>query len=167
MDHIEFVQYFERLAASHKEINHDANSNPRFVTWTDEAFMSSINNMRGTFMVINEGSGSFRALGEGYIDVKRASFEIHVEAGDWSSDKNVKVVAINKAEKIGKQIIARMIEDSENYDPLTCPRELRKFRAETVLYENFESMAPNFVTCLFSFTIEDDNYLEHEEDVWQ
>jgi hypothetical protein len=60
-----------------------------------------------------------------------------------------------------------MIEDSEAYDPAMCPRELRQFRAETVIYENFDSMAPNFVTTLFSFTIQDDNYLEHQEDVWQ
>lgn len=167
MDHIDFVKYFERLAESHKEIQHNAKSNPRFVHWTDESFSSKINNMKGVFMVINEGSGSLAKVGEGYLDTKRASFEIHAEAGNWSSDPQAKTEAINKSEKIGKQIIARIVEDTENYDPLFCPRELRQFRAETVIYENFESMAPNFMTTLFSFTIQDDNYLEHEEDVWQ
>jgi hypothetical protein len=167
MNHISYIQYFERIAASHKEINHDAKTNPRFVLWTNDAFASGLNSMKGAFMVINEGSGSFTKLGEGYVDTKRASFEIHVEAGNWSSDPLIRVKAIDKAERIGKQIIAKMIEDSEDYDPAMCPRELRQFRAETVIYENFDSMAPNFVTTLFSFTIQDDNYLEHQEDVWQ
>jgi hypothetical protein len=166
MKHIDFINYFEKLATEHRLINHQPKINERFVVWPQADLHTKFSKMKETFIVLNEGSGSFQKLGEGYIDVKRVSFEIHCQFKP-SNDAMDKVRAADQAEQIAKNIIARIIDDSENFEDGVCPRFMRMFRAETVVYEHFESMAPNFVTCLCSFSLEDDNYLENDPSVWQ
>jgi hypothetical protein len=166
MNQIEFISYFEKIASTHKLINHQPKVNERFIVWPQGDLVNKFSKMKDAFMVLNEGSGAFEKLGEGYIDVKRVSFEIHCQYKS-SQDATDKIRASDQAEQIAKNIIARMIEESEDYDDGVCPRFMRQFRAETVIYENFESMAPNFVTCLCSFSIQDDNYLENDLTVWQ
>lgn len=164
MEYNEFKEYFLGLASSHVDILHHETNNDRFCTDFNNDVQNKWQQMDGVFVVLNDGVGGFEKMDLDFLDKRRSSIEINVCCGDWMSDPKSKQEARNKAESIAKDFVSKMILDSENYE--SCPRFLSKFDARKAIYQNFESTMSNFMTCVLSFEIIDENYLEYNPEKW-
>ncbi len=165
MTHIEFKNFFEDLAKKHKRIQH-SEENKRFCMWFEIDTINSWSGVADVFLVLNEGTGFFKKMDLEYQDSRRCGFEVHVAMGDDTANLENMTKAISDAESIGKDIIAYMIAISQDFSSGVCPRFMQQFKADTVMYESFESKLPGFMTCLFSFEISDEEFLIHNPDQW-
>lgn len=162
MDYNEITSYFESLAARHKSIQH-SDGNVRFAQKWNNEVQAIFNRVQSPFMVLNTGVGRFVEEEMEFRASRRMGFEIHVPCKKMTDPKSVNE-ASTLAEKIGKQILAKIVEDSLDYS--TCPHDFRSFDASTAVFEHFESMVPNFMTCVFSFDLSEDDYLNYDETQW-
>lgn len=163
MEYTEVVSYFKGIASKLKSIQHNDIHQKRFISDFNDEMAQKWGDMKGYFMVLSGGAGKFVEQGMYYKDSKRMAVEIHGHC-DHMESVELKEQVRSKIEAIAKQVIVRMIEDSENYD--TCPHFLQKFNPSSAIYEHFESAVPNFLTCVLSFDLISDDYIEIDENEW-
>lgn len=163
MEYLELKRYFENLASHHAQIQH-SRDDEGFVTGWNNELESRWSARKKPFMVFNIGVGFFKVEDLELVDQRRCGFEIHVPVENKTKDKNAVHTAANLAEKIGRDIIIKMRTDGENYE--YCPRFIGAFDPTKVLYEHFESKIPNFMTCVFSFELNGENYEQYDATQW-
>lgn len=163
MNYLEFKDYFENLAKTNKLIRH-SDTDVAFVTDWNQEVESLWSSKKSPVMVLNLGTGFFRVEDIELVDMHRCGFEIHVPIDGKKSNKSAVHAAADMAEKIGKQIILKMRYDGENYE--SCPRVIGAFDPSKVLYQHFESKLPNFMTCVFSFELNGENYEQYDASQW-
>lgn len=158
----EVVAYFEDLAKRHKKILH-TEGKKRFAQQWNAEVEQMFKNISTPFMVLNQGIGGLRYDDTGIVRKRRIGFEIHVPANRNTDTKSVGE-ALTLAERIGLDIIACIMRDVDGDE--VCPRAFRNFEPDTVIFEHFESKMPNFMTCVFSFDIDDDDYITYNQESW-
>lgn len=163
MEYTEVVKYFKNIATRLKKVKHDDKSNNRFIIDFNDELSQKWGGMKGFFIVLSVGVGKFMEHSPWFFDSKRIAIEVH---GHCVNTDNIveKEKVRTEVEALAKQIIARMIIDSEDFN--SCPRFMQKFNPSTAIYEHFESVVPNFLTCILSFDIVDEEFIEIIETEW-
>lgn len=153
--------YLKRIAEEHREITH-TEERPRFFFYHYESLTQEFNTMEDVCVTVESPIGSLVREAQEYRDRKRFALVVHVQAGSLNS-KAERLDASDKAERIVKDIIARILYDSEEK---LCPIKLRNVDASGWVYEHMESKLPNFVSCVLGMELVGYDYLQYDANQW-
>lgn len=157
----ELHDYLKRIAEEHREIGH-TEMRPRYFFYHHESLVQDFNTMEEVCVTVESPIGSLVKEAQEYRDRKRMALVVHVQAGKLNSNEE-RLEASDKAERIMKEIIARILHDSEMK---LCPILLRNVDASGWVYEHMESKLPNFVSCVLGLELVGYDYITYDESKW-
>ncbi|CAB4138809.1 hypothetical protein UFOVP350_2 [uncultured Caudovirales phage] len=161
MQLIELHDYLKKIAEEHRAIGH-TDERPRFFFYHYESLTQDFNTMEDVCLTVESPIGSMVREAKEYRDRKRFALVVHVQAGSLNSNVD-RLKASDKAERIMKDIIARMLHDSELK---LCPILLRNVDASGWVYEHMESKLQNFVSCVLGVELVGYDYLQYDANQW-
>lgn len=160
-----YLEYLESLASSHAEVKHHPKNKRRFVGWVEQEFKALAQS--GTDIIVQADAVNGKLASGSHFDDMRpefmTGFMIWVKKGD-GTDHDREREAFEKSWKIGREFLARIVEDSRTDN---CP-ELMFFDVDRVSFNMVSTELGNYSGYIFNFPMRDSgNSIEYDETVWQ
>lgn len=163
--HTQLIDYFEKLAAQHKDINHQAGThrNNAFLYGDVEMLLEDISgtNSSGFIMMLEAGSGRLDGPDEvNLYDNTDVAFVIckSVKEGDRAAQR----ITEEACKEIGLQIMKRVQRDRNNEEP----EWLMDFDLNNVSYQRVFGFGNNHFGYRFQFTITESAQLVYDPTKW-
>ena len=155
-----YVEYFRTLASEHKQIN------DFYMMDINEPLDALRSNIKYPALILTSLSGNFEASSlDNIIDNINGGFLIigHLaQIDDFSGEMQL----VSKMKQIGIDIIARMLHDHLECEPLAL-KAIPGFNINSVSYEMLGPVFDNDYGLLFSFIISDCLCLDYDSSKWE
>ena len=115
MNYSDYINYFEQIAIDFPEFGHTANDRHFYRHDMDEIF-TKINAAKGKLLALESFSGSLTGSADDVSNVIDGAFLVLKHAKPSNLDD--REAALTETHALGNQIVAKMINDLYNEDPL-------------------------------------------------
>ena len=154
-----YIEYFRKIAAEHKEIN------DFYMMDINEPLNALRSNIKYPALILTSLSGNFESSNlDNILDSINAGFLIigHLDQVD---DFSGEMQLVSKMKQIGTDIISRMLHDYYKCELLTL-KAIPGFKVNSVNYEMLGPVFDNDFGIIISFKIFDDLDLEFYPSNW-
>ena len=154
-----YVEYFRTLAREHKEIN------DFYMMDINEPLAALRSNIKYPALILTSLSGNFEASNlDNILDSVNAGFLI-IGHLDQIDDFSGEMQLLSKMKQIGRDIIARMLEDHLKCELLAL-KAIPGFHINSVSYEMLGPVFDNDFGVMYSFKLLDCVGLEFDSTKW-
>ena len=154
-----YVEYFRTLAREHKEIN------DFYMMDINEPLAALRSNIKYPALILTSLSGNFEASNlDNILDSVNAGFLI-IGHLDQIDDFSGEMQLLSKMKQIGRDIIARMLEDHLKCELLAL-KAIPGFHINSVSYEMLGPVFDNDFGVMFSFKLQDCLDLGYDISKW-
>ena len=154
-----YVEYFRTLATEHKEIN------DFYMMDINEPLAALRSNIKYPALILTSLSGNFEASNlDNILDSVNAGFLI-IGHLDQIDDFSGEMQLLSKMKQIGRDIIARMLEDHLKCELLAL-KAIPGFHINSVSYEMLGPVFDNDFGVMYSFKLLDCVGLEFDSTKW-
>ena len=154
-----YVEYFRTIATEHKEIN------DFYMMDINEPLAALRSNIKYPALILTSLSGNFEASNlDNILDLINAGFLI-IGHLDQIDDFSGEMQLLSKMKQIGRDIIARMLEDHLKCELLAL-KAIPGFHINSVSYEMLGPVFDNDFGVMYSFKLLDCVGLEFDSTKW-
>jgi hypothetical protein len=154
-----YVEYFRKIATEHKEIN------DFYMMDINEPLAALRSNIKYPALILTSLSGNFEASNlDNILDSVNAGFLI-IGHLDQIDDFSGEMQLLSKMKQIGRDIIARMLEDHLKCELLAL-KAIPGFHINSVSYEMLGPVFDNDFGVMYSFKLLDCVGLEFDSTKW-
>ena len=154
-----YVEYFRKIATEHKEIN------DFYMMDINEPLAALRSNIKYPALILTSLSGNFEASNlDNILDSVNAGFLI-IGHLDQIDDFSGEMQLLSKMKQIGRDIIARMLEDHLKCELLAL-KAIPGFHINSVSYEMLGPVFDNDFGVMYSFKLLDCVGLEFDYTKW-
>ncbi len=154
-----YVEYFRKIATEHKEIN------DFYMMDINEPLAALRSNIKYPALIVTSLSGNFEASNlDNILDSVNAGFLI-IGHLDQIDDFSGEMQLLSKMKQIGRDIIARMLEDHLKCELLAL-KAIPGFHINSVSYEMLGPVFDNDFGVMYSFKLLDCVGLEFDSTKW-
>ena len=155
-----YVEYFRKIAAEHKEIN------DFYMMDINEPLAALRSNIKYPALILTSLSGNFEASNlDNILDLINGGFLI-IGHLDQIDDFSGEMQLVSKMKQIGTDIIGRMLHDYLKCEPLAL-KAIPGFNVNSVSYETLGPVFDNDYGVMYSFKLLDCLDLEFAPSKWE